>query len=34
MNKKDFGPRVGFAYQLSEKLVMRGGFALYYRRSQ
>ncbi len=30
LNKKNIGPRFGFAYQLGEKLVMRGGFALYY----
>jgi hypothetical protein len=30
LNKKNIGPRFGFAYQLKEKLVMRGGFALYY----
>jgi hypothetical protein len=30
LNKKNFGPRFGFAYQLSQKLVMRGGAGLYY----
>ena len=30
LKKKNFGPRFGFAYQLSEKLVMRGGAGLYY----
>uniref|UniRef100_Q028H0 TonB-dependent transporter Oar-like beta-barrel domain-containing protein n=1 Tax=Solibacter usitatus (strain Ellin6076) TaxID=234267 RepID=Q028H0_SOLUE len=30
LKKKNFGPRFGFAYQLGEKLVMRGGFALYF----
>jgi hypothetical protein len=30
MRKKGFEPRVGFAYQLGEKLVMRGGFGLYH----
>jgi hypothetical protein len=27
---KDFGPRVGFAYQVTPKLVARGGFGLFY----
>jgi Carboxypeptidase regulatory-like domain len=30
LKKKNFGPRFGFAYQLGEKLVMRGGAGLYY----
>jgi Carboxypeptidase regulatory-like domain len=30
LNKKNFGPRFGFAYQLKEKLVLRGGAGLYY----
>src|ERR1035437_7513393 len=30
LRKKGFEPRVGFAYQLGEKLVMRGGFGLYH----
>jgi hypothetical protein len=29
-NHKDFAPRVGFAYQLTPKLVMRGGYGLFY----
>lgn len=28
--KTNFGPRVGFAYQVSPKLVARGGFGLFY----
>jgi hypothetical protein len=28
--KNNFGPRVGVAYQLHEKIVMRGGIGLYY----
>jgi hypothetical protein len=28
----DFGPRVGFAYQASNRLVIRGGFGLFYDR--
>ena len=27
---KNFGPRLGFAYQLSEKTVLRGGYAVYF----
>ena len=30
LNKRNWQPRVGFAYQLRDKLVMRGGFGLYY----
>ena len=30
LKKMNFGPRFGFAYQLGDKLVMRGGFALYF----
>ena len=30
LKKKNFGPRFGFAYQLKERLVMRGGAGLYY----
>ena len=30
LRKTGFEPRVGFAYQLGEKLVMRGGFGLYH----
>jgi len=29
-NYKNFAPRVGFAYQLMPKLVMRGGFGIFY----
>jgi hypothetical protein len=29
-NHKDFAPRLGFAYQLTPKLVMRGGYGLFY----
>ena len=28
--KNNFGPRVGVAYQISDKLVLRSGFGLYY----
>ena len=29
-NHKNFAPRVGFAYQLTPKLVMRGGYGVFY----
>lgn len=29
-NWRDFGPRVGFAYRMTEKLVVRGGYGLTY----
>jgi hypothetical protein len=29
-NMKDFGPRLGFAYQPMNNLVLRGGFGMYY----
>jgi len=29
LKKKNFGPRMGFAYQVNEKLVIRGGAGLY-----
>jgi outer membrane receptor protein involved in Fe transport len=29
-NYKDFAPRIGFAYQLMPKLVMRGGYGIFY----
>jgi len=32
-NLKDFAPRVGFAFALSPKLVMRGGYGIYYARN-
>ena len=31
---KDFGPRVGLAYQLKSKLVLRGGYGLFYNPTQ
>jgi len=30
INHKDFAPRIGFAYQLMPKLVMRGGYGVFY----
>ena len=30
LNKNDFGPRVGFAYQATQKTVVRGGFGIMY----
>ena len=30
VQKTNFAPRVGFAYQMSEKLVLRGGFGIFY----
>jgi hypothetical protein len=32
-NWHDFGPRVGFAYAAMPKLVLRGGFGMYYARN-
>ena len=29
-DRKDFGPRVGFAYSLNDKTVVRGGYGIYY----
>ena len=28
--KTNFGPRIGFAYQVTPKFVMRGGYGLFY----
>ena len=33
-NHKDFAPRIGFAYRLTEKTVFRGGFGLYFNPNQ
>jgi len=33
-NHKDWAPRVGFAYRLTEKTVVRGGFGIYYNPNQ
>ena len=33
-NHKDFAPRVGFAYRLTEKTVFRGGYGIYYNPNQ
>lgn len=30
IQKKNFGPRFGFAYQVNNKLVVRGGYGIYY----
>jgi hypothetical protein len=30
IDKKDFAPRLGFSYQAMEKLVVRGGFGIFY----
>jgi len=30
LDKNNFGPRVGFAYQVNDRLVIRGGFGEYY----
>lgn len=32
-NLKDFAPRLGFAYAVRPKLVMRGGYGIYYARN-
>jgi hypothetical protein len=33
-NHNDWAPRVGFAYRLTEKTVVRGGFGIYYNPNQ
>jgi hypothetical protein len=33
-NRKDFAPRVGMAYRLNEKTVVRSGFGIYYNPNQ
>ena len=33
-NKKDFAPRVGLAYQVAPKLVVRSGFGIFYGRDE
>jgi len=33
-NKKDFAPRIGAAYRLGEKTVLRSGFGIYYNPNQ
>jgi len=33
-NRKDFAPRVGVAYRLGEKTVLRSGFGIYYNPNQ
>jgi len=33
-NHKDFAPRVGFAYRLTNKTVVRGGYGIYYNPNQ
>jgi hypothetical protein len=32
-DKNDFAPRVGFAYQLSQKVVLRGGYGIFFQHS-
>ncbi len=34
MDKKDFGPRLGFAYQATKRMVVRGGYGIFYAVSQ
>jgi hypothetical protein len=33
-NHKNFAPRIGFAYRLTEKTVLRGGYGIYYNPNQ
>ena len=33
-NHKDFAPRVGFAYRVTDKTVVRGGYGIYYNPNQ
>lgn len=33
-DKNNFGPRVGFAYQLTESTVLRGGYGVFYSKTQ
>src|SRR5438105_2063201 len=32
-DRNDFAPRVGFAYQMSDRLVVRGGYGVFYQHS-
>ncbi len=33
-NHKDFAPRIGFAYRVTDKTVLRGGYGIYYNPNQ